>query len=156
MTAQLQQCRRRTHERDCAWVRGRARSCAELHQTVEQFIPPPLDLAKLPKEVRDHYVSYLPDLAQPRSERQASATMAVAKKPTYALYVYPREDLWSGDKLGHFVHEIEQRVGGGGEDSDSDAYGDRGAVVSLDGRNPPRIYDVHGVCACIDFRVGVA
>ncbi len=83
----------------------------ELHQTARQFAPPPLNLATLPKEVRDHYVSYLPDISQPRSERQPAATMEVpTQKPTYALYVYPREDLWSGDKLSRFVHETEQRM----------------------------------------------
>ncbi len=83
----------------------------ELHETVNQFVPGALDLAKLPKEVRDHYVSYLSDAATPRNERKGNATTpAVEAKPTYALYAYPRSDLWMTDNLGKFVHELEARV----------------------------------------------
>jgi predicted RND superfamily exporter protein len=85
----------------------------ELQEMVKQFVPPALNLATLPKEVRDHYVSYLPDLAEPRSERDSAATKEVAaEKATYALYVYPRQDLWATDNLGRFVKEVEQRVPG--------------------------------------------
>jgi len=85
----------------------------ELHLRATSFIPPKLNLDKLPKEVRDHYVSYLPGIAEPRSERSIAASQAVVtKKPTYVLYVYPKEDLWSGDKLGRFVDELELRMAG--------------------------------------------
>jgi uncharacterized protein len=83
----------------------------ELRATVRQFVPPALNLATLPKEVRDHYVSYLPDLAAPRSERgDAAPKEVVTTQATYALYVYPRTDLWATDNLGRFVKDVEQRV----------------------------------------------
>ena len=83
----------------------------ELHDMVDGFVPPPLDLQKLPPELRNHYVSYRQGLATPRSERAATSGPAtdVAAQPTYAMYVYPREDLWAGDKLGRFVSELEHR-----------------------------------------------
>jgi predicted RND superfamily exporter protein len=79
-----------------------------LHETVQKFIPPPLNLATLPKEVRDHYVSDLPDIAAPRSERPASTTKQAAR--TYALYAYPTQDLWATDHLEKFVNELEHRL----------------------------------------------
>jgi len=82
----------------------------ELRQLVSGFVPPPLDLATLPPELRDHYVSYNAGVAEPRSERGAGTEGAA--KPTYALYVYPKEDLWAGDRLGKFVAELEERMRG--------------------------------------------
>ncbi|MGN6367877.1 MAG: MMPL family transporter [Phycisphaerae bacterium] len=83
----------------------------ELHETVAGFIPPPLNLEKLPAEVRDHFVSYREGIAAPRSERAPASGPATnhAASPTYAMYIYPKEDLWSGDKLQRFVSEVEQR-----------------------------------------------
>ena len=83
----------------------------ELRGMVAAFVPPPLNLQKLPPELRDHYVSYRQGLAAPRSERAATSEPSTntTAAPTYAMYVYPKEDLWSGDKLERFVSELENR-----------------------------------------------
>ncbi|HUO06788.1 MAG TPA: MMPL family transporter [Phycisphaerae bacterium] len=86
----------------------------ELREDAEIFVPGPLDLQKLPSEVRDHYVSYLAGVPEPRSERQAdgAATRRGQAPATYAMYVYPKKDLWAHDYLGEFVHELESRLAG--------------------------------------------
>jgi predicted RND superfamily exporter protein len=73
-----------------AWERA---FWSELRSNAERMLPPKLDLKALPETVRDHYVSY-----------RLGAGM-----PTYALYIYPREDLWQAGKLEAFVAEIERR-----------------------------------------------
>jgi hypothetical protein len=54
-----------------------------------QFDPDPPDPGKLPKEMRGHFL---------------------ADDGTYALYLFPREDLWSQEALGRFVGDVEGRL----------------------------------------------
>jgi predicted RND superfamily exporter protein len=64
----------------------------ELEKAVAPFHPDgPPDLEKLPRELKSHYV---------------------AEDGTYALYVYPQEDLWDRHHLATFVKEIESRMAG--------------------------------------------
>jgi predicted RND superfamily exporter protein len=72
---------------------------AELRTNLTQFAPPPLDEARLPEDLKNHLVSYRDNAGKP------------ADKPTYALYLYPREDLWDNAKLRDFVVEIERKFG---------------------------------------------
>jgi predicted RND superfamily exporter protein len=60
-----------------------------LQDAVAPFHPGDLDLAALPMELKQHYVS---------------------QDGTFALYVYPREDLWNRTHLRAFVHDIEVRL----------------------------------------------
>jgi predicted RND superfamily exporter protein len=53
------------------------------------FHPGPLDLEKLPPELKGHFMA--PD-------------------GTFALYVYPNQDLWDRHHLAAFVHDIESRM----------------------------------------------
>jgi predicted RND superfamily exporter protein len=80
----------------------------DLRANARRFLPPKLDLGALPPTVRDHYVSYRRGDAVPLSELSAEAR-AVQAKPTYALYILPREDLWQEGNLESFVREIEAR-----------------------------------------------
>ena len=61
----------------------------QLQDAVAPFHPGDLDLAALPMELKQHYVS---------------------QDGTFALYVYPREDLWNRTHLRAFVHDIEARL----------------------------------------------
>ncbi|HEX2972949.1 MAG TPA: MMPL family transporter, partial [Tepidisphaeraceae bacterium] len=69
-----------------AWQEGFVQ---QLQQLLNQISPPPLDIRKVPAGLRDHLVS---------ADGQ------------YALYIYPKEDLWKQDKLTHFVNEVESLV----------------------------------------------
>ena len=64
---------------------------AQLQDLLAQFDPAPLDVAQLPAEMRGHFV---------------------ADDGTYALYVYPKEDLWDQDALARFVTDVERRLTG--------------------------------------------
>jgi hypothetical protein len=61
----------------------------QLKGVMESLSPPQLDVSKLPPEMRGHY----------RSE-----------DGTYALYIYPKNDLWKGADLKAFVRDVEPRV----------------------------------------------
>lgn len=69
-----------------AWV-------ASLKEAMAGVIPEKVELLKLPREVRDHFVS-----------------VDAAGKPTYAMYIYPSKDLWQQEHLEAFVREVEQRA----------------------------------------------
>ncbi|HEX8525037.1 MAG TPA: MMPL family transporter [Tepidisphaeraceae bacterium] len=60
-----------------------------LQELLAQFSPPPLEIAKVPKELRTHLIS---------------------EDGTYALYIYPAKDLWEREALGEFVTAVEKRV----------------------------------------------
>jgi len=62
---------------------------AELHRLMAQLHPGPLDISKLPRELRSHLV---------------------ADDGTFALYIYPEEDLWNRQNLTNFVNDIETRL----------------------------------------------
>ena len=57
-----------------------------LRGTLDRLHPPPLDVQKLPKEMRGHYIS---------------------ADGTYALYIYPSKDLWDRANLQEFVTAVE-------------------------------------------------
>jgi uncharacterized protein len=61
----------------------------ELRNLLGQFTPPPLDVAKLPGDLRGHLVS---------ADGQ------------YALYIEPRENLWQRGPLEQFVTDVQRRV----------------------------------------------
>ncbi len=61
----------------------------ELRGIISQFDPPPPDIAKLPDELRSHFVS---------------------GDGNYALYINPKEDLWDQSALKRFVKQVEGRV----------------------------------------------
>jgi predicted RND superfamily exporter protein len=61
----------------------------QLKGVMASLSPPPLDVAKLPEELRSHYVS---------------------ADGTYALYIYPKKDLWNHDALKAFTLDVEARV----------------------------------------------
>ena len=77
----------RTAARLSAW---QERFVAYLKETLAQLNPQPLDIQKVPQELRGRYVS---------------------ADGVYALYVYPRGDLWQQQGLARFVQDIESRVG---------------------------------------------
>jgi len=62
---------------------------AELRSLLSQLQPPPLDLAKVPAQLRSHYVS---------------------DNGVYALYVNPAGDLWKQPELEAFMTEVESRT----------------------------------------------
>jgi uncharacterized protein len=62
---------------------------AELRDLLSQLQPGPLDLAKVPAQLRSHYVS---------------------DSGIYALYVNPSGDLWNQDSLAKFITEVESRI----------------------------------------------
>lgn len=61
----------------------------ELKTLLTQFNPPPLKVQNIPRELRSHLVSQNGD---------------------YALYVYPRKDLWNRQNLDEFEKQVEARV----------------------------------------------
>jgi predicted RND superfamily exporter protein len=62
---------------------------AELQTLLSQLQPPPLDLAKVPPQLRSHYVS---------------------NDGVYALYINPSGDLWKQAQLAQFMTQVESRV----------------------------------------------
>ncbi|MDB5293691.1 MAG: transporter [Phycisphaerales bacterium] len=62
---------------------------AELKGVLGQFTPAPLDLAKVPPELRSHLV---------------------ADDGTYALYINPKTDLWDRHEMKRFVTDVNKRV----------------------------------------------
>ena len=62
---------------------------AELRSLLSELDPPPLDLTKVPEQLRGHYVS---------------------DNGVYALYVNPSGDLWKQPELAKFMTEVESRV----------------------------------------------
>ncbi len=60
---------------------------AELRDAAGKFMPGPVDIAALPAELRNHYIS--------QDGRK------------FALYIYPKKDLWNNDYLKEFVREVE-------------------------------------------------
>ncbi len=79
--------RRQFARRLTAWQRHFVRG---LHRFVRTLTPPPLNLARLPKALRRHYVS---------------------ANGTYALYIQPRYDLWHQANLRAFVHYLQGCAG---------------------------------------------
>jgi predicted RND superfamily exporter protein len=61
----------------------------QLQSVLAPFHPSDLDLSKLPHELKSHFV---------------------AADGTYALYVYPKANLWEHAPLRAFVRDLEQRV----------------------------------------------
>ena len=61
-----------------------------LRRELGQFRPSRLELSALPRELRDHLIS---------------------PGGMYALYVYPRENLWERGALLRFVGDVESRIG---------------------------------------------
>ncbi|HVX85020.1 MAG TPA: MMPL family transporter [Phycisphaerae bacterium] len=82
----------------------------ELRHQTALFTPGPLDIARLPASLREHYVSYRSPTATPRSEWDTSEPATATATPTYALYVYPKADLWEPGELKNFVEEVETRA----------------------------------------------
>jgi hypothetical protein len=62
---------------------------AEVRQLIDGFQPGLPDLAAVPRQLRDHYVS---------------------DDGEYALYIYPAKDLWDDSNLNEFVGEVEAAV----------------------------------------------
>jgi predicted RND superfamily exporter protein len=61
----------------------------QLKGLMQSLQPPPLDMSKIPPELRSHFQS---------------------EDGTYALYIYPKNDLWNHDDLQAFVQDVESRV----------------------------------------------
>ncbi len=61
----------------------------QIREMFKQFSPPPLNIQTVPKELRGHYIS---------------------ADGTYALYIYPKKDLWNREALSQFVTSVESRV----------------------------------------------
>src|SRR6185437_4093548 len=76
----------RIAERLTTWQEG---FVVELQHIMAELSPPPPDLAAVPYEMRSHLVS---------------------ADGTYALYVYPKYDLWNRARLKAFVSQIEGAV----------------------------------------------
>jgi len=76
----------RIAERLTTWQEG---FVVELQHIMAELAPPPPDLAAVPYEMRSHLVS---------------------ADGTYALYVYPKYDLWNRARLKAFVSQIEGAV----------------------------------------------
>ena len=68
---------------------------AELRQLFAQLVPPPLEVRKIPPEMRQHWAS---DIGQPTGHY------------VFALYIEPKQDLWKRDELETFVKQVEARV----------------------------------------------
>ncbi len=60
-----------------------------LRDSLAQFSPPPVDASAIPAELRTHLVS---------------------ADGTYALYVYPKADLWIQSNLAAFMNEVDARL----------------------------------------------
>jgi predicted RND superfamily exporter protein len=82
----------------------------ELQRQTALFTPGPLDIARLPTALRDHYASNHKAFAVPVSERPRGWRSMSTDKTTYALYVYPKADLWDAGALQDFVKEVESRT----------------------------------------------
>ncbi|MEI8194893.1 MAG: MMPL family transporter, partial [Phycisphaerae bacterium] len=67
---------------------------ALVHTAVSQLPPPPLAITELPRSMAGHYVSVDPKTAH----------------VTYALYIYPKKNLWNRAPLEAFVKEVENRI----------------------------------------------
>lgn len=78
--------RRAAAQRLSAWQRGFVNT---LRDTLQQFAPDGVRIDDVPPELRGHFVA--PD-------------------GTYALYIYPRDDLWDRANLARFMREIEPAV----------------------------------------------
>lgn len=61
----------------------------QLKTTLEGFSPPPIQPEKLPEALRGHFMA--PD-------------------GTFALYIYPRKDLWVQAALREFVRDVDRRL----------------------------------------------
>jgi hypothetical protein len=61
----------------------------ELHQTLAQFYSANLNVDQLPSELKSHYVG---------------------TDGSFALYIYPKADLWNQQNLQAFVADVEQRA----------------------------------------------
>jgi predicted RND superfamily exporter protein len=59
----------------------------ELEEMIGKFHPGPLDMAAVPRELRDHLVS---------------------SDGVYALYIYPKQDLWVQGNLVEFMTQVEK------------------------------------------------
>jgi len=85
--ADSQDVRQRFASRLSEWQRG---FVDQLRQAFAQFHPPAdLDLAALPPELKGHFVG---------------------ADGSFALYLYPSENLWNHAKLGEFVGDLEARM----------------------------------------------
>ena len=73
-------------ERLSAWQRG---FVEQLHEIIDKFHPKALDESKLPIEMKSHFI---------------------ATDGTYALYIYPKEDLWQQANLRAFVTDLERHI----------------------------------------------
>lgn len=67
----------------------------ELRSLLAMATPPPVNVAKLPEALREHYAS---SVDQP------------PRRYVYALYIEPKADLWQRDNLRSFVKDVESRV----------------------------------------------
>jgi uncharacterized protein len=79
---------------DAAWAAGRLSLwqnvfVGELQDLLSQFHPQPLNIAAVPAELRRHLLS---------------------EDGFYALYIYPKADLWNGQNLQAFVTQVEAAV----------------------------------------------
>lgn len=81
-----QTVRREMSDRINQWQAALVETMKEL---AGQFTPPLPDLDRLPPQLRNHLR---------------------AGDGTYALYIYPREQLWHAEPLARFVKEVEARV----------------------------------------------
>jgi predicted RND superfamily exporter protein len=61
----------------------------QLRESLAQFTPGPVDLGTLPPELRGHFIS---------------------QDGTYALYIYPAQDLWDQSNLMRFIDAVEARI----------------------------------------------
>jgi predicted RND superfamily exporter protein len=85
-------------ERVAAWQRA---FLGEIRANLALFSPGLLEVGRLPASLREHLVS---DRYAPRGEASRPAP------PLYALYVYPKADLWETGELRNFVVELERRT----------------------------------------------
>ena len=69
---------------------------AQLKTMLAMLHPPPLKVENIPAELREHLAS---TIDQPPGHY------------VYALYIYPREDLWKREALERFERQVEARVG---------------------------------------------
>jgi hypothetical protein len=89
--------------KDDAVMRGRVEAWQKafwnvLKSNLARFIPGLLDVTRLPEGMQEHFVSFK---GKPGSDKPGG--------PTYALYIYPKENLWEQSKLKAFVEELERR-----------------------------------------------
>ena len=67
----------------------------ELKSMLQMLHPPPLEVKNIPDQIRKHLAS---DVDQPPGQY------------VYALYIYPKKDLWQRENLEQFEKEVETRV----------------------------------------------